>query len=188
MPGDSTSEPAAVRSQRLDLVLSMRTATPADSAVVHALYEHNPQYFDIISIPLPTRDEVATELAAASRDERRVIELVCAPELTGVELDPRLRDRDGPGWVVGYLDYKLDYPEVGDATVNLLLIHRAARERGVGRNVVQQLEERLSGRVNRLLASIYGRNLGARRFWEGLGYRYAIDARPVVEWYGKTLL
>ncbi len=172
-----------------DVELTLRPATPADAPLVHALYLSNPKYFDIISIPLPSIDEVATELAAAERDERRVIELVTVAALPGIDLDLEgaMQDADGKGWVLGYLDYKLDYPEVGDATVNLLLVHDAARERGIGRTVVQRLEARLAGRVGRLLASIYGRNAGARRFWEGLGYRYAIDARPVVEWYGKTL-
>jgi len=176
----------------VEAALSLRAATPADAPAVHALYEHNPQYFEIISIPVPSPDEVGIELATAQRDERRVIELVIVSSLgeaavQEAALDQRLRDRASAGWVVGYLDYKLDYPEEGDATVNLLLVHRAARERGLGRAVVHELEARLSGRVRRLLASIYGRNLAARRFWEGLGYRYAIDARPVVEWYGKAL-
>ena len=187
MPGDSTSEPAGARKVGAEVGLTLRTATPSDAALVHALYVSNPQYFDIISIPVPSIDEVTTELAAAQRDERRVIELVCVAESPGIPLERALRDTDGDGWVLGYLDYKLDYPEVGDATVNLLLVHDAARDRGIGRAVVQRLEARLSGRVGRLLASIYGRNVGARRFWEGLGYRYAIDARPVVEWYGKAL-
>ena len=176
----------------MEAALTLRAATPADAPVVHALYEHNPTYFENISIPVPSPDEVAIELAAAQRDERRVIELVIVSSLdeAAVEeagFDQRLRDQASGGWVLGYLDYKLDYPEAGDATVNLLLVHRAARERGLGRAVVHELEARLSGRARRLLASIYGRNLAARRFWEGLGYRYAIDARPVVEWYGKAL-
>jgi GNAT superfamily N-acetyltransferase len=187
MPGDTPSEPAGARMVGAEVECSLRAATPVDAALVHALYLSNPTYFEIISIPVPTIDEVATELAAAQRDERRVIELVIVPRPPGVELGDGLRDPVAGGWVVGYLDYKLDYPEVGDATVNLLLVHDAARDRGIGRTVVQRLEAELSGRVGRLLASIYGRNAGARRFWEGLGYRYAIDARPVVEWYGKSL-
>jgi len=187
MPGDPLSTPGAATTTPAAVGLSLRPATPADAPLVHALYVSNPQYFETISIPVPTPEEVATELAAAERDERRVIELVCVPGLEGVDLDPTLREPNGCGWVVGYLDYKLDYPDEGDGTINLLLIHGAARVRGIGRSVVQRLEARLSGRIQRILASIYGRNIGARRFWEGLGYRYAIDARPVVEWYGKTL-
>jgi len=187
MSGEPTSPHSVVGVVQSEIDCSLRTATAADASIVHALYVNNPQYFDTISIPIPTQDEVATELSAAERDERRVIELVCVPEIAGIELDEDLRDATSDRWVVGYLDYKLDYPEVGDATVNLLLVHQSARDRGLGRTVVQRLEGRLTGRAKRLLASIYGRNVGARRFWEGLGYRYAIDARPVVEWYGKTL-
>ena len=187
MSGEPTSPHSVVGVVQAEIDCSLRAATAADAAIVHALYVNNPQYFETISIPIPTRDEVATELSAAERDERRVVELVCVPEVAGVTLDEALRDGESDRWVVGYLDYKLDYPEVGDATVNLLLVHQSARDRGLGRTVVQRLEARLTGRAKRLLASIYGRNVGARRFWEGLGYRYAIDARPVVEWYGKTL-
>ncbi|TVR89792.1 MAG: GNAT family N-acetyltransferase [Trueperaceae bacterium] len=187
MSGEPTSPHSVVGVVPAEIDCSLRTATAEDAAIVHALYVNNPQYFDTISIPLPTQDEVATELSAAERDERRVIELVCVPEVVGVALDDALLDAGCGRWVVGYLDYKLDYPEEGDATVNLLLVHQAVRDRGLGRTVVQRLEARLAGRAKRLLASIYGRNVGARRFWEGLGYRYAIDARPVVEWYGKTL-
>jgi len=41
--------------------------------------------------------------------------------------------------------------------------------------------------VRRVLASIYGQNPGARRFWEALGYAFAIDAKPVLDWYAKQL-
>ena len=187
MSGEPTSPHSVVGAVPAETDCSLRSATAADASLVHALYVGNPEYFETISIPIPTQDEVATELAAAERDERRVVELVCVAEVSGVALAEGLHDAGCGRWVVGYLDYKLDYPEVGDATVNLLLVHQAARDRGLGRTVVQRLEARLTGRVKRLLASIYGRNVGARRFWEGLGYRYAIDARPVVEWYGKTL-
>jgi len=187
MSGEPTPRASAVGVVPAEIDCRLRTATAADAPVVHALYLSNPEYFETISIPIPTQDEVATELSAAERDERRVIELVCIERVPGVELEPDLRDPRCGRWVVGYLDYKIDYPEEGDATVNLLLVHGAARDRGIGRSVVQRLEARLAGRTKRLLASIYGRNVGARRFWEGMGYRYAIDARPVVEWYGKAL-
>ena len=91
------------------------------------------------------------------------------------------------GEPVGFLDYKLDYPEPGDATVNLLLIPEAIQSRGYGRRSIGLLEAGLQGRARRVLASIYGSNARAKRFWRGLGYRFAIDARPVLEWYAKEL-
>jgi ribosomal protein S18 acetylase RimI-like enzyme len=85
------------------------------------------------------------------------------------------------------LDYKLDYPEPGDATVNLLLIHSGCQRLGWGTWVVRHLEERLRGRCRRVLAAVYGRNPAACGFWERQGYRFAIDAKPVLDWYAKEL-
>lgn len=164
-----------------------RPASVADAALVHALYAATPGYFDIISIPLPTPSEVETELAAAGSDPRRCVELVLAPE--GLELPPtwELQDPLSGRPVVGYLDYKLDYPEARDATVNLLLVHHRLQSRGIGARCVRDLEKRLKGRASRVLASIYGQNPRAERFWRALGYAFAIDAKPLLDWYAKTL-
>jgi GNAT superfamily N-acetyltransferase len=165
-----------------------RPADAADAYLVHRLYEKTPGYFDVISIPIPTLAEVKTDLDTAARDARRRTELVLLP---AHERAPRATDLDDPAsgrQVVGYLDYKLDYPDSGDATVNLLLIDGSLQGRGFGSRCVRDLERRLHGRVRRVLASIYGQNPGARRFWEALGYAFAIDAKPVLDWYAKQLV
>lgn len=167
--------------------VSTRIAQADDAYLVHALYAATPGYFDIISIPIPTLEEVRTEIAAAERDERRKIELVIERERPPFAQADACFDAASGGWAVAYLDYKIDYPEPGDATVNLLLVHGALQDRGIGRLAVRDLERRLRGSVQRVLASIYGRNPGARRFWEGLGYTFAIDARPILDWYAKAL-
>ena len=110
------------------------------------------------------------ELEAAAQDPKRCVELLVED-----------------GEPVGFVDYKLDYPVPGDATVNLLLIPEAIQSRGYGRRSIVLLEESLQGRANRVLASIYGSNARAKRFWRSLGYRFAIDARPILEWYAKEL-
>lgn len=156
--------------------------------MVHALYLETPGYFDIISIPVPTLAEVETELQTAARDSRRQVELVFAPPALEVS-DWHLRDPHNGRPVVGYLDYKLDYPEVGDATVNLLLVHGGLQSKGVGATCATDLESRLRSRggVRRVLASIYGQNPRAERFWKSLGYSFAIDAKPILDWYAKEL-
>ena len=154
--------------------LHKQAATVADAKHVFNLYCGAPRYFDLLSAPLPTLPEVERELEAAAQDPKRCVELL---------LDPARPDTQ----IVGYLDYKLDYPEPGDATVNLLLIPEALQSRGYGRSSVGLLEAGLQGRTKRVLASIYGSNLRAKRFWRSLGYRFAIDARPVLEWYAKEL-
>jgi len=164
-----------------------RRAVADDAPLVHALYLATPEYFDLISIPGPTLEEVRTDLETAARDPRRHIELVVEPNRPPLADAERFADAITGGWVVGYLDYKVDYPDLGDVTVNLLLVHGALHDRGIGRRTVRDFEARWRGVARRVLASIYGRNPGARRFWEGLGYTFAIDARPILDWYAKSL-
>lgn len=211
----SKTQPVSVRT---------RPAGSDDAELVHGLYAATPEYFDIISIPVPTVAEVRTDLETAAADPRRRIELVlleaveaASPSSNGeVTSAPRpaygatarepvdTRERAGvhdpvlverapardPATglaIAGYLDYKLDYPDPGDATVNLLLVRGGLQSRGIGGACALDLEARLRGRARRLLASIYGENPRARRFWENLGYVFAIDARPILDWYAKQL-
>lgn len=155
--------------------LGFRTAAPDDAPAVHELYLDTPGYFALLSIPLPSEREVRVELEAASADPRRRCELI---------VDTRAPAEAGP---LGYLDVTVDYPGPGDATVNLLLVRGGLQGRGIGTATMRALESRLSGRVERVLASVYGKNEEAERFWRGLGYAFAIDAGPVLEWYAKRL-
>jgi GNAT superfamily N-acetyltransferase len=76
----------------------------------------------------------------------------------------------------------------------LVLIAEDVQSSGFGSKIVENLEERLNDgtfaprRVRRLLAGIYGENPGAVKFWERLGYHFAVDARPVLAWYAKELV
>lgn len=169
-----------------------RSVTATDAHLVHDLYTATPGYFDVISIPVPTVEEVATDISTAIADPRRYVELVLVdeehrPSARNAGVTPCQLDPDSGMYVVGYLDYKLDYPDPGDATVNLLLIRSGLQSFGLGSACAIDLERRLSGRSKRLLASIYGENPRARRFWESLGYQFAIDAKPLLEWYAKQL-
>ncbi len=167
--------------------VTTRPAEASDAPLVHGLYLATPSYFDIISIPIPTLEEVSTDLATAGADPRRHVELVLVRPEHASGVQPVIKDPVSGGVVAGYLDYKLDYPEVGDATVNLLLVSPGLQSRGIGGACAQDLEARLKGKVRRLLASIYGENPRARRFWERLGYTFAIDAKPLLDWYAKSL-
>lgn len=168
-----------------------RAVTVRDAPLVHALYSSTPEYFDIISIPVPTTQEVATDIATAISDPRRHVELLMTEAATPSTGNPApttyLADEVSGLEVVGYLDYKLDYPQEGDATVNLLLIKKDAQSSGYGSACVKDLEARLKGKARRLLASIYGENPRAKKFWGQLGYHFAIDAKPLLEWYAKDL-
>lgn len=153
--------------------LSYESVGPDQADRVHALYLSTPGYFDTLSIPLPSVEEVRTDLSTAANDARRITELVSTPH-------PQAED-------VAYLDMTLDYLRPGDATVNLLLVRGDLQRRGIGRTVVGDVVRRLEGRYRRVLASVYRRNPDGRRFWTSLGFHFAIDAAPVLEWYAKRL-
>lgn len=165
--------------------LLLRSVDPRDAAAVHAVYLATPTYFRTIAIPVPTSSEVRTELRAAAADDKRHVLLILADPSWTVPGLPRDRQSGRP--VAGVLDFKLDFPESGDATINLLLVHEAVQRRGLGQTAVRVLEGALRGRARRVLAAVYGHNPSACGFWEGQGYRFAIDARPLLDWYAKDL-
>jgi ribosomal protein S18 acetylase RimI-like enzyme len=144
--------------------------TLADISALHQLYASSHRYFEIIAAPLPTIEDVTRELDTALSNPRRQLELYTLG-----------------GEVVAYLDTTLDYPKRGDATVNLLLVAEQKQHLGLGSHIMQRLEARLETKVQRILAGVFGHNPGAVRFWERLGYHFAIDARPLLSWYAKDL-
>jgi ribosomal protein S18 acetylase RimI-like enzyme len=168
--------------------LRTRPVTLADTSILHRLYQQSERYFKIIAAPIPLEVDVCSELESALSDPRRHLEFLLDSTLN-TDADPA-----NPEQVVGYLDLKFNYPQHGDATINLLLIAEPFQSGGWGSRTVQDLEARLqSGQithaptVHRLLAGIYAENPGAMRFWERHGYHFAIDARPVLAWYEKIL-
>ena len=190
-----------------------------DSPALHALYQQSPQYFRVISMPMPNLLDIHAELETGLSDPRRELCFLYSLSEDGMLSDgveglqdaalgdqplgsgqlmqsdaSRLTARPSSSVVpvnaepLGYLDLKCDYPNPGDATINLLLISELCQSRRFGSQAVEWLEEHLRGRgCRRVLASVYGHNPRAVRFWERLGYRFAVDARPVLEWYAKAL-
>ncbi len=157
-----------MKTQTLNL-LESRPLTLTDIPVLHQFYANSSHYFQIIAAPLPTLEDVARELETALSNPRRRLEFYTL----GHE-------------VVAYLDTTLDYPKLGDATVNLLLIAESKQRLGLGSHIMRRLEQHLDGRVRRILAGVFGHNPRAVHFWEQLGYHFEIDARPVLSWYAKS--
>ena len=151
-------------------MLNAQTISPHHAHLLHRLYATTPQYFEMLGTPVPTLHEVEREVELALLDPRRRLELL----FDGEEL-------------VGYLDYKLHYPSRGDITINLLLVSGPHQGQGYGSRAVTHLEERLPAGTKRLLASVLGNNERAATFWRRHGYAFAIDARPVMEWYAKPV-
>lgn len=139
--------------------------------LLHALYTASPGYFGLLGTRVPSLPEVQRDVEIALLDPRRRLELL----------------HDDAGALVGSLDYKLDYPEPGDLTINLLLIREDRQSQRLGEGAVRDLETRLPPGTTRILASVLGNNPRGARFWERLGYTFALDARPALTWYAKPV-
>ncbi|MFK7601131.1 MULTISPECIES: GNAT family N-acetyltransferase [Deinococcus] len=139
--------------------------------LLHMLYTAAPGYFALLGSRIPSLSEIERDVEIALLDPRRRLELL----------------HDAQGELVGSLDYKLDYPQPGDLTINLLLIREDRQSQRLGEQAVRDLEDRLPPRITRVLASVLGENPRGVRFWERLGFEFTVDARPVMTWYAKPL-
>lgn len=98
--------------------------------LLHELYLRTPDYFSLLGTRPPSLGEVERDVQTALFDPRRCLELI----YQGAEV---------PGEPIGSLDYKLNFPEPGDVTINLLLIRGDLQSSGLGQQVVRLLEARL---------------------------------------------
>ncbi|WP_027883407.1 GNAT family N-acetyltransferase [Meiothermus rufus] len=143
----------------------------ADAAsAVHRLYLNCPTYIALIGGDTPTLHDIERELETLRHDTRRqAVLLLCEKQ------------------VVGFLDYKVAYPDLHSATISLLLIEERLQGQGLGKAAVEGLEARLRGRMQRLFAVVYGNNEQAKRFWERVGFAHLKDSGPTLSWYQKNL-
>lgn len=139
--------------------------------LLHNLYNAAPGYFALLGTRNPNFSEVQRDVEIALLDPRRKLELL----------------HDDHGELVGSLDYKLNYPERGDLTINLLLIREDHQSQGLGEQAVRDLETRVPAGITRLLASVLGDNPRGAKFWERLGFVFTLDARPAMSWYAKAV-
>ncbi|GIW32142.1 MAG: N-acetyltransferase [Meiothermus sp.] len=150
--------------------LDFSPVTSDSAAIVHELYLNCPTYISLIGGDMPTLNDIRRELDTLRHDTRRQALL--------------LMQENRP---VGFLDYKVAYPDLHSATISLLLIEEKLQGQGLGKAAVEQLEAQLSGRMEQLYAVVYGNNEQAKRFWERVGFEHLRDSGPTLSWYMKSL-
>jgi RimJ/RimL family protein N-acetyltransferase len=136
--------------------LRLVEAGAADAPEVQACLEAAPDYFGRTEGGPPSPGAAADLLADAEADPARRVFL----------LYPRAGRT-----AVGVLDLHLDYPGPGEAHIGLLLLREAWQGMGYGREAATALERTL-GRAGfrSLRLSVTDENLGARLFWERIGF------------------
>lgn len=145
--------------------------TAGTASTIHELYKDCPSYFQLIGMGVPDLLDVERELEALGMDPYRRAHLL-----------------EVEGEVLGYVDYKMAYPETDSATISLLLIKESRQGQGLGKLAARGLEAELSGKVSQLYAVVYGNNQKARGFWQSLGYTHLRDGGPSLGWYSKSLV
>ncbi|GIW24846.1 GNAT family N-acetyltransferase [Meiothermus sp.] len=155
---------------KVSVQLDFLPVTVDSAPVVHSLYLSCPTYIALIGGDTPTLNDIQRELETLRHDTRR---------------QALLLQQDGQ--VVGFLDYKVAYPDLHSATISLLLIEESLQGRGLGKAAVERLEALLRGRMDRLYAVVYGNNDQAKRFWERVGFEHLRDSGPTLSWYMKPL-
>ncbi|ULH14519.1 GNAT family N-acetyltransferase [Deinococcus sp. KNUC1210] len=161
--------------------MKLQTMALHHAPLLHQLYLDTPDYFALLSTNPPSLGEVERDVQTALFDPRRRLELLYRHSGTPDGQTAQSNE------LLGSLDYKLDFPEPGDVTINLLLIRGDLQSGGLGRQAVHLLEKQLPAGTVRLLASVLGENPRAVAFWERLGFSFATDARPVMTWYAKPI-
>lgn len=155
---------------KVSVRLDFSPVTSDSAAVVHELYLNCPTYISLIGGEMPTLNDIRRELDTLRHDTRRQAVLLMQENQA-----------------VGFLDYKVAYPDLHSATISLLLIKEKLQGQGLGKAAVEQLEAQLGGRMDRLYAVVYGNNEQAKRFWERLGFEHLRDSGPTLSWYMKSL-
>jgi len=136
--------------------LRMVEAGAGDAPVLQACLEAAPDYVGQTEGGPPAPGAASDLLADAEADPARRVFL----------LYPRA------GWTaVGVLDLHLDYPGPGEAHIGLLLLRDAWQGMGYGREVASALERSLGRAGFRALRlAVTDENVGARLFWERIGF------------------
>lgn len=74
--------------------------------------------------------------------------------------------------ILGYLDYKSEYPSSEDVTINVFLIPRAIRALGIEQTLWTEIEKKFKNLgAKRILASVYWGHRETQLFWQGLGFQ-----------------
>lgn len=168
-----------------------RPANAKDAKQVQRLYAQAPSYTANVTMKVPSVAEVYQDLYTAQQDSLRHTELVLCPTAEHWRIPSHVaaesHDPESQRLIIGYLDYKVDYPQEQEVMINLLLIPEPLQGQGWGTRIMQELELRLANQYRHILASVYGRNPATTRFWQRLGYHHALDAQPIMDWYGKDI-
>lgn len=135
------------------------------AAAVQAVYAATPHYWQMYGLDGPPADQAQRDLAAANETPGRY--------LAGIVKRVDAQDAAAGAELIGLVDFRLDWPAEGTATIGMLMVAEAYQRQGVGAQAWSLLAPWLaaSAHMQKARLSIEQFNIGALKFWEKLGFR-----------------
>ena len=148
------------------MIFSIRPIEDSDLPAVLEVYRHSEDFLALGPAAAASLQMIAAD-RALSRQEGGLYCGIFYPQ------------ENKPDRLAGILDYTLQLPgQPGILFIELLMLARAERGRGLGAAVVEWLLAQYGGQVSALQAGVQVNNPGAVRFWQRMGFRITGPAEP----------
>ncbi len=140
---------------------------------LQAVYAATPEYWQMYGLAGPLPDQAQRDLAAANATSGRY--------LAGIVKRVDEQDAVAGAELIGLVDFRLDWPETGAATIGMLMVAAPYQRQGVGTQAWALLAPWLaaSAGMHKARLSVEQFNIGALKFWETLGFRLTGDSDRV---------
>jgi len=134
------------------------------TAALQAVYTAVPEYWAMYDLAEAPPNQADRELVSAAETPGRY--------MLGVvrRLDPA--NADAGGELVGFVDFRLDWPDVGVAYVGMIMVAEALQRQGIGTQAWALLAPWLSSSagIRTVRAGVEQFNVTALKFWEAQGF------------------
>jgi RimJ/RimL family protein N-acetyltransferase len=134
------------------------------AAALQAVYTATPGYWQMYGLAGPPPDQAQQDLTASNETPGRY--------LVGIVKRMDEHDVAEGAELIGLVDFRLDWPDEGVATVGMLMVAQPYQRQGVGAQAWSLLAPWLtaSAHMRKARLSIEQFNIGALKFWEALGF------------------
>ena len=133
-------------------------------AALQGVYAATPSYWAMYDLDGPPSNHADKELVAAAAEPGRI--------LLGIvrRLDPA--DPDAGAEMIGFVDFRLDWPDPGVVYIGMLMVAEAVQRQGIGTQAWSLLKPWLASQagMQRARAGVEQFNVAALKFWEAQGF------------------
>ena len=134
------------------------------TAALQGIYAATPSYWAMYDLDGPPPNQADKDLVAAAEVPGRF--------MLGIvrRLDPA--DPEAGGELIGFIDFRLDWPDAGVAYVGMIMVAEPLQRHGIGTQAWSLLKPWLASQaaMHTARAGVEQFNLAALKFWEAQGF------------------